>query len=113
MKGFAQNQLVGMNQYEKILVEIGEKHYMQPDKQWPPEMKLMGMIFMNAAIFVGTRMLFKGAGGGIMNMFSGGGTESPQQPKPQVAPQKPKTAFKGPDYDIDDLLNETSSKKNN
>lgn len=116
MKGFAQNQLVGMNQYEKLLVEIGEKHYLEPQKQWPPEMKLLGMVFMNAAIFVGTRMLFKGAGGGIMNMFSGGipsTSSSTANPIPTSAPSKPKPTMKVPDYDIDDLFSSTTTKKNN
>lgn len=118
MKGFAQNQLVGMNQYEKLLVEIGEKHYLEPQKQWPPEMKLLGMVFMNAAIFVGTRMLFKGAGGGIMNMFSGGipsttSSSSSSSSIPTAAPSKPKPTMKVPEYDIDDLFSTATTKKNN
>lgn len=79
--GFTQQQLLSMNQYEKILVEIGEKHQIEPSKQWSPELRLIGMIAMNAVIFIGTKYLFKaGSSSDILNIISG--KPSMNEPKP-------------------------------
>jgi hypothetical protein len=107
MSGFAQNQLLHMNKYEKILLEIGEKRSLAPSKSWPPEMRLAGMMFMNAAIFIGTKMFMQKAGGGLMSMLAGGlGGAMGGSPQPQGAapPQQQKTKMKGPDFDIDEIL---------
>lgn len=81
ISGFTEQQLLCMNQYEKILLEIGEKHQIEPSKQWGPEVRLMSIIAMNAVIFVGTKMLFKaGSNMDILKMFN------PSQPKPQSPP---------------------------
>ena len=75
IKGFSSAQMLNMNQYEKILLEIGEKSYLPEDKQLAPEIRLVGIILMNAAIFIGTKMVFKSTGmgdglGNIMNMMN-------------------------------------------
>jgi len=105
IEGFTQQQIFGMNQYEKLLVELGEKHQIEPSKQWGPELRLVGMIAMNAVIFVGTKMLFKaGSGADILGMIS--------NPQPSVKPQATSTnnkqtgssSMRGPDTsDIDNL----------
>jgi hypothetical protein len=107
MAGFAQNQMLHMNKYEKILLEIGEKRSLAPSKSWPPEMRLAGMMFMNAAIFIGTKMFMQKAGGGLMSMLAGGlggGMGGSPQPQGAAQPQQPKTKMKGPDFDIDEIL---------
>jgi hypothetical protein len=111
IEGFTQQQLLGMNQYEKILLEIGEKHQIEPSKQWSPELRLVGIVAMNAVIFVGTKMLFKSASGGdILNMIS-----SPAPKATTTAPPKTQSSastsnqqtnnkkMKGPDMDLDNL----------
>lgn len=118
--GFTEQQLLCMNQYEKILLEIGEKHQIEPSKQWGPEVRLMFIIAMNAVIFVGTKMLFKaGSNMDILKIFN------PSQPKPQSSPpsqQQPQSqpqtqnnsststsnggkssSMRGPSIDIDKL----------
>jgi hypothetical protein len=99
IKGFAQQQMVGINQYEKILVEIGEKNSMSMESSLSPEFRLLGMVFMNTAVFLGTKMLFKATGSNIMNMMSGASSE-PAKTEP---PKQQKTKMKGPDFDFDDL----------
>jgi hypothetical protein len=96
IKGFTQQQILNMNQYERILVEIGEKSYVPEDKQIMPELRLLGIVFINAATFVGTKMLFKGTGSSIlnavMNMPSTSSTTSTPPPKKKM---------RGPDIDLD------------
>ena len=87
ISGFTEQQLLCMNQYEKILLEIGEKHQIEPSKQWGPEFRLMSIIAMNAVIFVGTKMLFKaGSNMDILKMFNPSQSK-PQSPPPQNANQ--------------------------
>ena len=109
--GFASQQIAGLNQYEKILLEIGEKHSVSMSSQWPPELRLAGMVFMNAAVFLGTRMLFKGGSSGIMSsLFGGSSKPSSNSPPPMnfggsasSGSSAPKKKMRGPDLDIEDL----------
>ena len=111
IEGFTQQQLLGMNQYEKILLEIGEKHQIEPSKQWSPELRLVGIVAMNAVIFVGTKMLFKSASGGdILNMISSPApkatTTAPPKTQSSATTNNPQTnskKMKGPDMNLDDL----------
>ena len=97
IKGFTQQQIINMNQYERILVEIGEKSYVPEDRQIMPELRLLGIIFMNAATFVGTKMLFKGTGSSILNAVLN--PSVPSAPTSSTPP--PKKKMRGPDIDFD------------
>jgi len=96
IKGFTQQQILNMNQYERILVEIGEKSYVPEDRQIMPELRLLGIIFMNAATFVGTKMLFKGTGSSILNAVL-----NPSVPSAPTSTPPPKKKMRGPDIDFD------------
>jgi len=115
ISGFAGEQMIKMNQYDKILYELGEKY--QPDKNkkgWPPELQLFKIVAMNAAIFVGMKMLMKGATDSIMSSKFGG-NKSASNVNPTVnatfgaAPsaggigQPGRKPMRGPDIDLDDL----------
>jgi hypothetical protein len=116
--GFTEQQLLCMNQYEKILLEIGEKHQIEPSKQWGPEVRLMFIIAMNAVIFVGTKMLFKaGSNMDILKMFNPSQSK-PSSPPPQNSNQSSQSytnntsgntggakssSMRGPSIDIDKL----------
>lgn len=105
IEGFTQQQMFGMNQYEKILVELGEKHQIEPSKQWSPELRLVGMIAMNAVIFVGTKMLFKaGSSSDILNMISNPTTSTKTKPAEKSSSSASSSTMRGPDMsDIDQL----------
>ena len=104
IKGFTQQQLLGLNQYERILWEIGEKSYFANQKQWSPEIRLIGMIILNGAVFIGTKMLFRATGANLMGMLNNA-TQSMQQP--QNINNKPK--MKGPDLDLSQMSYKKSS----
>jgi hypothetical protein len=105
--GFAQEQMVKINDYESILLEIGEKHYVSESKQWPAELRLLGVVAMNAAMFVLPKVLLKAAGGS--NIFSGIGdlmngiSSEKSNPSQQTSNPSQKTKLRGPDIDIEDL----------
>lgn len=108
IRGFAQQQMMGINQYDKLLIEIGEKQSVVASANWPPEVRLGFMVFMNAAIFLGTKMLFKATGENILNMMGGGGSSGGGSPfggfgggGKQSAPQASKSKMRGPDIDLD------------
>ena len=85
--GFAREQLVNMNKYERLLVELGEKNYLSGPSSWPVEVRLLGVVLFQAAVFVGTRILAKRAG----KMFQNATTPI------NVKAETPKPKMKGPD----------------
>lgn len=93
MKGFTQQQLLSMNSYEKLLIELGEKSYVPTGSRWPVELRLLFMIIMNAAFFLVTKMIMKKTGENLFNVFTQGNTNS----------HKPGRRMKGPEVDLGDL----------
>lgn len=57
--GFTADQMSKMNKYERLLIELCEKHYSPDGSSLPVEVRLFGMILLNAVIFIGTRMFAK------------------------------------------------------
>ncbi len=100
ISGFTQQQLLGMNQYERILYQIGEKQWLLNKKPWPPELVLFGTVLLNGAIFVGGKMLMKSTGANIMEMLNSS--------TPNVPPAT-KVKMKGPDINLDDLTGKKNS----
>jgi len=70
MEGFAQQQIMNMNSYEKLLLELGEKTYVPEESKLPVEVRLLFMIIMNAAIFVVSKMIMKKSGTNILGMLN-------------------------------------------
>ena len=99
MKGFTQQQLISMKTYERLLIELGEKNY-EPSgsSKWPVEIRLLFLILINSAFFVGSKIIFKQSGTNfidVMNNFSSFVTT------PDQAKAKPK--MKEPEVNLDDL----------
>lgn len=112
MRGFGADQMIKMNKYESVLVELGEKHYNSPIMQIGPELKLIGIVLIQAITFAATKMLMKGMGGNIMsNLASGalGGARTTPQQQSTPSPVETKGKMKPPPININDLLNKKNS----
>lgn len=95
MEGFTQQQIVSMSSYEKLLIELGEKSYVPEGSKWSVEVRLLFLVIVNTAFFVGTKMIMQKTSVNLMNMMNGLGKKS--------TPEEPKRKMKGPDIDLDDL----------
>jgi hypothetical protein len=70
MKGFTDQQISNMNSYEQLLIELGEKSYVEEESQWPVELRLLGLIVTNAALFIVSQLIAEKTGSNIMNMIN-------------------------------------------
>ena len=99
MTGFTQQQILSMNNYEKLLIELGEKSYVPTGSKWPVEIRLLFMIIMNAGFFVVSKMIMKKTGANLLGMINGMNVQTQSQ-------QTKKRKMKGPEIDINDIPEE-------
>jgi len=110
MAGFTQQQILNMTQYERLLIELGEKSYVPTEKQWPVEIRLLGLVLLNTVIFLIAKIMIKKTGTNLFGLLQT--TLSPQPSTgndTSTSSAKPKRKMKGPNIDlqsIPDILQE-------
>lgn len=71
VEGFAQQQLIQMNTYDSLLVEMAEKSYTPNGKsKWPVEARLMMMLTVNMAMFIICKMIQKRTGTNLLGTIN-------------------------------------------
>ena len=100
MTGFTKQQIIDMSSYEKLLIEIGEKQY-TPKSNWPVELRLLGLIIINAAFFVAGRLAFKASGLDILGQLNNSASAGVQAANAVRNRKTQKMA--GPTIDLNDI----------
>lgn len=113
ISGFAANQIASLdttNSYDALLIELGEKSYMSGFSTLPVEVRLLGVLVVNAAMFIAMKK--------VSNSFNIGdllgATGKKNTSSENNTNKKPKMSGPGSLDDLDDLLNDDDilSKKN-
>ena len=99
MQDFTKQQILSMNKYEHLLIELGEKTYVPEGSKWPVEVRLLFMIVINTAIFIVTKMVMKKVGGSLFGMMEGFANMANSQIPPQD--EQPSRRMRGPNINID------------
>ena len=87
--GFTVHSWRSMHRYERLLIELGEKNYSSFGDNWPIEMRLAGLVFVNAIIFVLAKYIFKltgqDASDEMYTLFNSLGSQSVETELPKNA----------------------------
>lgn len=70
MSGFTQQQILNMSSYEKLLIELGQRNYQPQGEQWPVEVRLVGLVFVNAVVFILSKMILQKTGSNLMGLMN-------------------------------------------
>lgn len=68
MQGFTQYQISSISTYERLLIELGEKSYVDQESQWSLEARFIGLIILQTAFFIVSKIIMKKTGSNILNM---------------------------------------------
>lgn len=113
MSGYAQVQITQMSKYDQLLFELGEKSYMGFGSSLPVELRLVGLILFNAAVFYIVKLVEQKGGesaGALFKSLFGAHVASSQ---PAAAPAQPARAAptraapakkrRGPSISVDEI----------
>lgn len=108
MKGFTKQQILYMNDYEKLLVELGEKSHFNFTQNWSPEMRLVFLIIINTATFAISKFSVDKFGINIISLITGVTDLKKQAQTPSSQPQTSSQPsipqkMKGPSINMNDL----------
>jgi len=101
MQGFTQQQILSMNSYEKLLIELGEKSYVPEGSNWPVELRLLFLIIINAAFFIISKMILRKTGSNLMSMVNNMNASS--IPPSTSTARGAKRKMKGPSINLDEI----------
>lgn len=102
MEGFTQQQIISMSSYEKLLIELGEKSYVPEGSKWSVEVRLAGLVLVNTAVFIGSKMLMNKTNINLMGMMNGMMNNN-SKPASKEKDDDSGTKMKGPQVDIEDI----------
>ncbi len=71
MTGFASQQMLMMDKYDTMLIELGERSYNRWGIDLPIEIRLIGFVLLQAGIFYLGKIISEKAGSNIATIFSG------------------------------------------
>lgn len=80
MEGYTQQQILHMNKYEKLLIELGEKSYIPSSvNKWPVEVRIVALVVFQTTIFVVSKVIAKKTNVNLLQMYNSiTGVQQPQ-----------------------------------
>ena len=109
LTGFAAQQMLMQDKYDRMLIELGEKSYNRWGSNLPVEIRLIGFIILQAGIFYLGKVIAEKGGGAmadIFRMFTGvtpAATAANAAPVVPLDPDAPKKKMRGPSVKVADL----------
>ena len=101
LSGFTVQQTKMMYKYEKLLIELGERPYSKWGQNFPVEVRILGLILMQAGIFYLANVLSSKFGSTVSELFGG----ITGQPPTQTEDKPKKKRMRGPKIKVDDIRN--------
>jgi len=102
MVGFTQQQILTINSYEILLIELGEKSYIPGGSKWPVELRLLFMILCNAGLFIVSKMIMKQTGSNLIGLINNMNRVNVNTSSSNVN-SNAKRKMKEPTINVDDL----------
>jgi len=99
LTGFTPQQGKIMHKYNPLLIELGEREYNTWGSNLPVEVRLIGMVVIQAGLFYLGRVVASRFGTTVSDLFKGF-TGQPPEPNPQKPPKK---HMRGPKIKPDDI----------
>jgi len=107
--GFSKHQTMMMYKYDRMLIELGEKSHNSFVMNLPVELRLLGVILLNAGIFYLGKILSDKVGGSVGDLFKGffGGSSSTSSSSndssKSTSGEPPKKKMRGPSKSAADI----------
>ena len=102
MVGFTQQQILTINSYEILLIELGEKSYIPGGSKWPVELRLLFLILCNAGLFIVSKMIMKQTGSNLIGLINNMNRVNVNTSSSNVN-SNAKRKMKEPTINVDDL----------
>lgn len=100
--GFSTQQIKMMHKYNSLLIELGERPYSTWGSNLPVEIRLLGVIIMQAGMFYLAKVISTKFGSSIGELFKGiTGQPPPEQSEPSA--KKKKKRMRGPKISADEI----------
>lgn len=82
LAGFTSQQMVMMDRYDRLLIELGERSYNRWGMNLPVEVRLIGFILLQAGLFYLGKIIADKAGSSVAELFRGITGQQPKSAQP-------------------------------
>ena len=109
LTGFTSQQMMMMDRYDRLLIELGERSYNRWGMNLPVELRLIGFILLQAGLFYLGKIITDKAGSSMAELFkglTGQQSKSPSRSDDSVRVEEvdvPRKKMRGPSIKAEDI----------